>query len=89
MDNVKRDYRLRLSLLEKNYRQVCKEMDIFINLSKEKLESSTEGLVFLDEKAKEWTGRSLFSESMEKEIGENVDKKMLIVDVSTRSSVRT
>lgn len=74
--NLKRDYGLRLSFLENNYWQLCKDLDMIINLSKEKLESSAEGLVFLNEKVKELIGRSLFSESTNKEMGENAKKEL-------------
>lgn len=59
---LKKYYGPRLLLLENNYWRLCMDMDMIINTSKDKLEALAKGLVFLNEKEKEWTGRSLFSE---------------------------
>lgn len=56
--NLKRDHDPRLSSLERNSLKMCKYLNALINLSKDSLETTTEGLVLLNEKAIEW--KSLF-----------------------------
>lgn len=87
--NLKKDHGPRLSTMERNSLLLCKNLNMVINLSKEKLESSVEGLVFLNEKDREWIGRSLFSELVNQDEGEDAEKSLQVADLGRGPSVCT
>lgn len=87
--SLKNDLNLGVVVLEQKNRKLRKDLGTFINISKEKLEASIEGMVFLNQKAMELTGKGMFDAHTNLVHEEGVGLEVNSIDLATSLSVRT